>query len=478
MIPNRRLRACFAALAVSIPAALVAEVRVDEGIVYAIHGGEEMRLDIARPDGDGDMRAAIVCIHGGGWRAGDRSAYGGFIRELAEAGYVAATVSYRLTERATWPAQLDDVKAAVRWLRENAAKYGLDPERIGATGASAGGHLSLMLGVLPGAKTRDPAGVQAVVNLFGPADLTIAEFEPRVDELVEALAGGKRAEKADVIRELSPVTHITPGDAPVLTFHGDQDRIVPVHQARVLHEALEKARVPNRLEVLEGRDHGWGGEELERTKRETIAFFDRHLRPAPDQPLLVAEDFTDGSGRWEPKDPSVWEVREEGGDRYLALARNRSSYKPKVRSPVLISLLEDVTVTDFLLDVRLQSTIPEYGHQDLVLVFGYQDPERFYYVHFGRQADAHANSVFVVDGSPRLSIAKERTEGTAWSTGWHHARIRRDAESGRIEVFFDDMTKPAMVAEDRRFAWGRVGIGSFDDTGSFDAVRLWGKRKE
>ena len=128
-----------------------------------------------------------------------------------------------------------------------------------------------------------------------------------------------------------------------------------------------------------------------------------------------------------------------------------------------------------MFDVDLRSTEKPYGHQSMCLFFGHQDASHFYYVHFGREADAHANSIFKVDGEPRVSIAKTRTEGTDWSSGWHRARIVREVASGKIEVYFDDMETPVMTTVDKSFLSGRVGIGSFDDTGDFDSVRLWGK---
>jgi hypothetical protein len=107
-----------------------------------------------------------------------------------------------------------------------------------------------------------------------------------------------------------------------------------------------------------------------------------------------------------------------------------------------------------------------------VPLFGYQNASRFYYVHLGKQADAAANSIFLVNDKPRVSIAAKRTEGTPWTDGWHHVRIVRRAEEGQIEVYFDDMHNPVMTAVDRTFVHGRFGVGSFDDTGMFDAVRI------
>lgn len=205
----------------------------------------------------------------------------------------------------------------------------------------------------------------------------------------------------------------------------------------------------------------------------------RLLAPAADDsrlPLLVQEDFDKGIDRWEPTDPTAWKYVKKDGHTFYALIKKRSNYEPKVRSPYNISLLKDVTVGSFVLDVELRSTNEPYGHQDLCLFFGHQDPSHFYYVHLGRQADAHANSIFLVNDKPRVSIAKKRTDGTAWSRDWHHARIHRDVASGKIEVFFDNMKKPIMTAVDKTFVTGRVGVGSFDDTGDFDAIRLRGEK--
>jgi acetyl esterase/lipase len=454
-----------------------AEIRVEEGPVYARRGDVELALDIALPEGDGNARPLILCIHGGGWRGGNRGAYRDLIRGLAARGYVAATASYRLTDVAAWPAQIDDVRDALRWLRKNAARYGIDPERVGAMGHSAGGHLSLMLGLMPDGESLADVRVQAVVNYFGPTALEIAEFTPDVDRLIEWLAGGPRAEKLDALRDASPLSYVGRGDAPVLTFHGTADAIVPVHQAKVLQEALEKANVPARARILEGLNHSWGGADAEKSLKETAAFFDTYLRGG-ELPLVAREDFDDGADRWKPMDPAAWEVRNAGGRTLYSLKTKATRYSPPVRSPVNIALLEGPKVADFVFDVDLRSTQEPYGHQDLCLIFGWVDPSHYYYVHFGRQADAHANSIFLVDGAPRVSIATERTQGTDWSRGWHRARVKRDAAGGRIEVYFDDLEKPVMVAVDAKFPAGRLGLGSFDDTGDFDAVRVYGKTVE
>ena len=129
----------------------------------------------------------------------------------------------------------------------------------------------------------------------------------------------------------------------------------------------------------------------------------------------------------------------------------------------------------FTLDLELLTTNSFYNHRDLCLFFGYQDPAHFYYVHLGQTADAHANSVFLVDNAARISIAQYRTDGTPWDDQWHSVRLMRDANTGRIEVYFDDRTTPVMTAWNDRFRWGRFGVGSFDDKGQFDDLQLQGR---
>ena len=193
-------------------------------------------------------------------------------------------------------------------------------------------------------------------------------------------------------------------------------------------------------------------------------------------PLVYADEFDKPAPqKWEPTDKAAWTFTKDGDRTVYALAR-KSKYRPKVRSPYGISLLKDVWLSDFVMDAWLRSTCKEYGHRDMCLFFGHQDLSHFYYIHIATKADPHANSVFLVNDKPRLSIAKERNKGTHWSEGYHHVRLVRKVESGTIEVYFDDMRKPIMKAEDKTFRWGRVGVGSFDDTGNVDRIRLWGKK--
>jgi hypothetical protein len=194
-------------------------------------------------------------------------------------------------------------------------------------------------------------------------------------------------------------------------------------------------------------------------------------------PVVFEDDFErDEPTGWDFTDKSAWRMtRLEGAQKRVLEQFRESKYQPPVRSPLNMALAQGHDLEDFILDVDVRSTGRDYGHRDLCLFFAYQDPSHFYYVHLGKQADAAANSIFKVDGKPRASIAEKRTDGTPWTNGWHHVRIVRTAHDGLIQVYFDNMKAPVMTAHDRTFTHGRLGVGSFDDTGMFDAVRVRGK---
>ena len=195
----------------------------------------------------------------------------------------------------------------------------------------------------------------------------------------------------------------------------------------------------------------------------------------PKLPLVFEDNFEDGAGHWQPTDAKAWKVIEQDGNHVLSLF-GKSKYKPPHRSPYNISLIKDVLVGDFVLTAKVQSTIKDYGHRDMCLFFGYQDPAHFYYVHLGKKADDHANQIFIVNDAPRTKISLTTTEGTNWTDRWYDVKIVRKVTDGTIEVYFDDMKKPVMTAKDKNFVWGQVGVGSFDDTGNWDEVKLQGVR--
>ena len=193
-----------------------------------------------------------------------------------------------------------------------------------------------------------------------------------------------------------------------------------------------------------------------------------------DEPaVLFRDDFErDAPSGWWFTDPQAWRIgRTEGGDRVLELYR-ASRYEPKVRSPLNIALIEGREFEGFELRAKVRSTVKDYGHRDLCLIFGYVDPSHFYYVHMAKAADPAAHSVFLVDGAPRVSIAEERTKGVDWTDGWHEVRLVREPASGLVEFYFDDLEKPIMKAHDKTFPKGRIGLGSFDDKGMFDDLTI------
>lgn len=245
--------------------------KVELDVVYAKVAGVDLMMDIYRPSvAPAGKSAAVVVIHGGAWMGGKRQEMAELCEAIAKKGMLAATVQYRLAPKFKWPAMWDDTQTAVRYLRANAEKYGIDPNRIGATGASAGGHLSLMLG---STETRDPnaehfkgvsSRVAAVLNLFGPTDMS-QDYPPQMDFLFMQVLGKVKAQAADEIKQASPVSHIKKGAAPVFTIHGTTDQLVPVIQAKRLDDALKAAGVPHIQHIIEGMGH-----EIAKTRPEAM----------------------------------------------------------------------------------------------------------------------------------------------------------------------------------------------------------------
>lgn len=196
-------------------------------------------------------------------------------------------------------------------------------------------------------------------------------------------------------------------------------------------------------------------------------------------PVLFQDDFSQGADHWEPTDPKAWKITklEDGNPVFENLGG--SKYEPPHRSPFNIALLKDVTVGDFVLTARVMTTKKAYGHRDMCLFFGYQDPAHFYYIHLGEKKDDHANQIFIVNDAPRIKISEKATDGTPWKDeNWHDVKVVRKVESGLIEVYFDDMETPTHVAHDKNFTWGRIGIGTFDDKGMWDDIELRGVKVE
>ncbi|MDX1947860.1 MAG: hypothetical protein SFU86_20850 [Pirellulaceae bacterium] len=193
-------------------------------------------------------------------------------------------------------------------------------------------------------------------------------------------------------------------------------------------------------------------------------------------PVVFEENFEKGADGWQPFDAKQWQVKKTDQGQVYSQHQKKSAYKPPHRSPTNVALLKDVVVGDMELTARVRSTHPDYGHRDAVVVFGYQDPAHFYYVHLGKQADDHANQIFIVNGEARTKISLTSTSGTNWDDNWHTVRVVRRPADGTIEIYYDDLTKPVMTASDKTFAWGQIGVGTFDDTSDWDDIVIRGTK--
>jgi acetyl esterase/lipase len=263
------------------------EVVFERDVVYGQGAGEDLKLNIARPKDAQGALPCIVFIHGGGWAAGNKDSHTQQTWDVAKRGYVGVTVGYRFAPKHRFPAQIEDAKCSIRFLRANAEKYGIDKDRIGAVGFSAGAHLSMLLGTMDkgdglegeGGHPEQPSKVNAVVSWFGPTDLTTKDWPDASRKLIEQFVGGPKDEKEEVCRKASPITYVNAGDAPMLLIQGTKDRLVPHTQAYLMIDALSRAGVRGRLDMIVGADHGWGNPELQRTVDETYAFFEQILKP-------------------------------------------------------------------------------------------------------------------------------------------------------------------------------------------------------
>lgn len=277
-----------------------ARIEVRRNIPYAGTDDSRQQLELYLPrnrNGDEPL-PLVVFIHGGAWLGGDRGGGAGQIGYLIASGdYVGASVGYRLSQQATWPAQAHDVKAAIRWLRAHASEFGFDPNRIAVMGASAGGHLVAFLGTSGGVTELEgdlgdhdatDSRVQAVVDLFGPADfLTIGDAPSQIDhnaaDSPEArLLGGAIKEKPDAAKAVSPVTYVSKDDPPFLLIHGSDDPTVPFDQSVRLDKALKAAGVPSTLLRIEGGGHGGFGNPAWRDR--VRQFLDATLRQQGNAP--------------------------------------------------------------------------------------------------------------------------------------------------------------------------------------------------
>lgn len=256
------------------------KVDVTRDVEYGRADERSLKLDIYQPkERTADRLPVIVWIHGGGWRNGNKSSGGRLISFVGSGNYVGVSVGYRLSGEAIWPAPIHDCKAAIRWVRANAAEYGIDQDRIGVWGSSAGGHLVSLLGTsgdveqlegccgTPNVSSR----VACVVDFCGPTDMVIFKH-PAADLLFGSKPADERQAEA---KAASPAAHVSEDDPPILIVHGTNDRTVPIEQAELFHEKLKKNDVDVIFVRIEGGGHGIGGPEV---AGRVTSFFHKHLR--------------------------------------------------------------------------------------------------------------------------------------------------------------------------------------------------------
>lgn len=280
---------CWAILARNVQAqpTVPPSVTWQPGIEYSNPDGQHLQLNLASPkSGDGPF-PTVLCIHGGGFRAGKRESYDALCIKLAERGLVAATITYRLAPKYQFPAAIHDTKAAVRWLRSNASKYKINPGKIGVTGGSAGGHLAQFLAVTrdvpefegTGGNADQSSHVACVVNVYGPSDFT-KSYGKSVDahEVLPLWLGGNLETARHQHIRSSPLYWVTPNAAPTLCIHGTEDKYVAHEQAVWMVDKLKAATVEAELLTLDGAGHGFKGADAEKAEQALFAYFEAQLK--------------------------------------------------------------------------------------------------------------------------------------------------------------------------------------------------------
>ena len=298
----------LALLTTSLLAQLPAGIKLEKDIAYIEGGDEAQKLDIYLPETPSDKPLPlIVHIHGGGWRAGSK--FPCPVSAMVVKGYAVASVEYRFSQKANFPAQIQDCQAAIRWLRAHAKQYNFDTDHLGAVGGSAGGHLSALVGTSGGKKAFPAIGghldqsdrVQAVIDIYGPADFSTVVQQAAEDKNVKnifafntpsdpysSLIGTKLDDKpkADAV---SPVYYVSKDSPPFLILHGTHDTLVPYAQSVQLEAALKAQGVPVWLQTLPGSGHGGPAFGKPAIIQLMQAFFDKHLKGAPVEIQLVPE---------------------------------------------------------------------------------------------------------------------------------------------------------------------------------------------
>lgn len=252
-------------------------------VVYGSAGGEKLCLDLYLPRGINEPAPLAVWVHGGGWVGGSRSQLGPGADELVKRGFAVASLDYRLGPAHPWPAQIDDVRSALCFLCNSAARFNIDPGRTCLWGGSAGGQLVSLLG-LTGNYEQEPLRIRAVVDFCGPADLLASDFPEALAHMLEAVFPPGENQR-ELMREASPVRHVTAGAPPFLIIHGEYDNLVPPAQARLFHTRLKEAGAPSELVIVRNAGHGFQAMNGEpgytrvQMGHMVVEFFEKNLKP-------------------------------------------------------------------------------------------------------------------------------------------------------------------------------------------------------
>ena len=298
-----RSKTCYWAALLVVAAArtaLCAEAKVDvrRNVVYVERDSGPLGMDVYLPEGQGPFPGVLV-VHGGGWTMGSRAQLAAIAMSFAQRGYTAAAISYRLAPKHPFPAQLHDCQAAVRWLRQHAAEYKIDPTHIGGYGYSAGGHLVALLGTLDDGGSREAgvpetapsARLQAVVAGGAPCDFRSL---PAQSVRLAYWLGGSRAAVPEAYREASPAAFVSADDPPMFFFHGARDALVPIHGAQRMVELLTSIGVTAEMYTVEERGHFTALFDSEALRR-AVAFTDRYLKS--DEAIGQAAEDNDAGAR-------------------------------------------------------------------------------------------------------------------------------------------------------------------------------------
>lgn len=255
-------------------------VTAHRDLLYATEDGLDLKLDLYLPANTNTAPPLMVWIHGGGWKNGDKANVNPAILQLATDGYAVASINYRLKDLTIHPKNIHDCKGAVRWLRAHAKQFGYDPKRVAVGGGSAGGHLALLLGLSSGfqelegtvgGNSDESSSVSAIVDFYGPSDLFVfSQTDARFNNAHEFLA--------EQLKHASPLTYLSSDDPPVLIFHGDKDKTVPVEQSKLVHERYQQIGLESHLNILEGAGHGGRAFSDEVRYQQVKAFLDQHLQ--------------------------------------------------------------------------------------------------------------------------------------------------------------------------------------------------------